>query len=110
MHKAGPLEKVIREKLSNILAPSVLEIHNESPLHGLQASAERHFRVVAVSELFRDRARVERHRMVTTILAEELAQGVHALSIQTFTPEEWREREGKTHASPACLGGGKRQS
>lgn len=109
MHKPGPMEKVIREKLNSILSPSVLEIHNESPMHGLPAEAEKHFKVVAVSETFRGQSRVERHRLINTVLAEELAGGVHALSLQTFTPEEWREREGKTHDSPECLGGGKRE-
>ena len=107
MNKAGPLEKVIREKLGTILAPSVLEIANESPMHGLPRDAEKHFKVVAVSEIFRGQSRIERHRLVNTILADELAGQVHALSVQAFTPEEWREREGKTHDSPECLGGGK---
>ena len=109
MNKAGPVEKIIREKLSGILAPSVLEIANESHMHGLPKEAEKHFKVVAVSEMFRDQSRIERHRLVNGILKEELAGQVHALSVQAFTPEEWREREGQTHDSPECLGGSKRE-
>ncbi len=109
MIKAGPLEKIIREKLGNILAPGVLETTNESPMHGLPLEAEKHFKVVVVSEMFREQSRIERHRLVNGILAEELAGAVHALSLQTFTPEEWRARDGKTHDSPECLGGGKRE-
>jgi BolA protein len=105
----GPLERILREKLVSLLAPSVLEITNESPQHGLPPEAERHFRVVAVSDLFEGLPRLERHRRVHTILAEELRDQVHALSVQAFTPAEWRARDGGTHASPACLGGGKKQ-
>jgi BolA protein len=109
VNRPGPTEKIMREKLNAILAPSVLEINNESPMHGLPPEAEKHFRVVVVSETFKGRSRIERHQLINTVLAEELAGQVHALSIQAFTPEEWREREGKTHESPECLGGGKRE-
>jgi BolA protein len=109
MNKSGPTEKIIREKLNSILAPSVLEINNESPMHGLPLEAEKHFRVVAVSETFSGQSRIERHQLINTVLAEELASQIHALSIQAFTPEEWRAKEGKTFDSPECLGGGKRE-
>ncbi len=100
----GPMEKVIREKLSGLLAPMVLDIDNESPKHGLPLEAEKHFRVVAVSEFFIGLSRLERHRRVHEILSEELKDQIHALSVQAFTPEEWRAREGQTHASPNCRG------
>lgn len=109
MIKPGPVEKVIREKLNSILSPSVLDITNESNMHGLPREAEKHFRVVAVSETFSGQSRVERHRLVTSVLADEMAGQVHALSLQAFTPQEWRERSGKTFESPECLGGGKRE-
>ena len=104
-----PLELVIREKLSSALAPSHLEIVNESPQHGLPAEAEKHFKVIAVSEAFAGGSRVERHRQVHTILAAELKSQIHALSVQAFTPQEWREKNGQTLDSPECLGGGKRE-
>lgn len=104
----GPVEKIIREKLSSILMPPYLELQNESPQHGLPASAEKHFRLVVVSENFDGLGRIDRHRRVNEILATELQTLVHALSIQAFTPAEWQARGGQTHASPDCLGGGKR--
>lgn len=99
---------MVREKLSSILAPSYLQITNESPRHGLSADAEKHFSVVVVSETFAGVSRVDRHRHVNTILADELRDHVHALSLQTFTPAEWRERGETTFGSPDCMGGGKR--
>lgn len=105
----GPMEKVVREKLSSLLSPSHLEIINESPQHGLPPEAEKHFKVVAVSEFFEGMSRIERHRRVHEILASELKAQIHALSVQAYTPAEWKARGEQTHASPACLGGGKRE-
>lgn len=105
----GPIEKIMREKLGSILAPSVLELESESQMHGLPKEAEKHFRLVAVSEIFAGQSRIDRQRLINGVLADELASHVHALSMQLFTPEEWRQRKGATFTSPACLGGGKRE-
>lgn len=98
----------LTEKLQ-ALAPTHLELINESPQHGLPASAEKHFKCVIVSERFKDQSRIERHRTVNALVADELATQVHAFSIQAFTPDEWTARAGRVNASPACLGGGKHE-
>lgn len=103
------IETQLRLKLSQHLQPVHLELLNESPQHGLLASAEKHFRVVVVSENFASLSRVERHRLVHEIVAQELREHVHALSVQAFTPEEWQKRGGETFSSPECLGGGKKE-
>ncbi len=41
-----------------------------------------------VSGRFRDRSRVERHRIVYGALAGEMGSGIHALALETLTPEE----------------------
>jgi BolA protein len=110
MNRPGPVEKIIIEKLNLILAPSVLQIENESHMHGLPPESEKHFRLVAVSETFDGRSRTERHQLIHTVLAAELKTLIHALSIHTFTPEEWRARGEKSPiASPDCLGGGNKE-
>ena len=43
-------------------------------------------------------------------LAAQLAAGVHALSIQAFTPQQWVERGGVVPPSPPCLGGSKAEA
>ena len=102
------MEQVLREKLVAGLAPSFLSLTNESPMHGLPESAEKHFRVVAVSSLFAGQSRVDRHRLVNELVAVELKTHVHAFSLQAYTPEEWTARGGETFESPECLGGGKK--
>ncbi|NJM10309.1 MAG: BolA family transcriptional regulator [Bdellovibrionaceae bacterium] len=75
----------------------------------MPAAAEKHFRLVLVSSVMEGLSRIERHRKVNEVLGKELRESVHALSIQAFTPDEWEKRQGSTFASPACLGGGKKE-
>ncbi len=96
------IETLLREKLQRELMPTEMEIVNESPKHGLPVEAEKHFRVVMVSDRFAGLSRIERHRLVHAAVAVELENHVHALSVQAFTPEEFK---GKSFSTPECLGG-----
>jgi BolA family transcriptional regulator, general stress-responsive regulator len=87
-----PVKDVIAEKLSAAFAPQRLDVQDESHLHeghaGHRPGGQTHFRVTIVSETFRGKSRIERHRMVNQALAEELSSGVHALAIHASTPGE----------------------
>ena len=48
-----------------------------------------HFEALIVSAEFRGKSRVERHQRVYQALGERMREEVHALSMQTFAPEEW---------------------
>jgi acid stress-induced BolA-like protein IbaG/YrbA len=52
-----------------------------------------HFEAVIVSTLFRDKSRVQRHQIVYKALGERMREEIHALSMQTLTPEEWASRQ-----------------
>jgi BolA protein len=84
--------QAIRRKLTEALAPTALDIEDESHRHaghaGARASGESHFNVRVVSAAFAGKSRVERQRMVYGALAEELASDIHALALTTLTPEE----------------------
>jgi BolA protein len=101
------VQQTIETKIRSALAPSHLEVINESHMHSVPPGSESHFRVVVVSEQFEDLPLVRRHQRINRILERELQEGLHALSLQTLTASEWTRRGGKTLASPACLGGGK---
>ena len=59
-----------------------------------QVLGETHFKITVVSTVFSGKPLVQRHRLVYGILEEEIKQGVHALSINAWTEEEWeRKRE-----------------
>ena len=103
------VQQSIERKLQAALAPSHLEVVNESHMHSVPPNSETHFKVVAVSEQFNDLRKVARHQQVYAALKEELAGPVHALALHTYAPEEWRQRQQQAPASPECLGGSKRE-
>ena len=86
------VKDAISRKLNDALAPSSLSVIDESEQHhghgGWREGGETHFRVNVVSAAFADKSRVERHRIVNGLLAEELAGRVHALAISAKAPGE----------------------
>jgi len=86
------MSETITEKLTQAFAPASLRVVDESHQHeghaGHRGGGESHFRVYIVSESFRGKSRVERHRMVNATLAQELSGRVHALAIHATAPGE----------------------
>ena len=82
----------IDHKLRAAFAPEVLDIQDDSASHaghaGHHALGETHFSVHIVSAAFQELSRVERHRQVYAILADEIKERVHALSLHVLTPDE----------------------
>lgn len=72
------------------LAPSALEVQDDSHLHAGHAGARegRHFTVRITSARFAGTSRVARHRLVYHALETLIPQGIHALAIEARTPEE----------------------
>jgi BolA protein len=73
-------------------APEAIEIVNDSHRHaghaGSPGTGTSHFTIKVVSAAFAGKSRLERHRMVNDVLAQELAGKIHALAIQALAPEE----------------------
>lgn len=95
----------IETLLSDHLNPNLLIIEDESHKHHVPVDGESHFKITVVAELFEPLSKVQRHRLLNTLLSDELKQGLHALSLHLFTPGEWLAREEKTQTSPACRDG-----
>jgi len=53
-----------------------------------------HFEAVVVSAAFRGKSRVQQHQLVYRALGDRMREEVHALSMQTFTPEDWTSANG----------------
>jgi BolA protein len=83
---------VIAEKLTKAFAPQRLEVIDDSHRHaghaGARPGGQTHYSVHIVSQAFRGKSRIDRHRMVNAALASELQGGVHALAIRAATPDE----------------------
>ena len=76
-------------RLRATLSPTVLEVIDESAAHAGHAGANAegygtHFRVRIASPLFEGKPRVARHRLVYDALQLFIAQGLHAIAIETL--------------------------
>lgn len=83
---------IITNKLREAFTPESLRVIDESHLHeghaGHRPSGETHFRVYIVSEAFKGKGRVDRHRMINAALSAELSGSVHALAVHAQAPGE----------------------
>jgi BolA protein len=92
MSQPTPVADIITEKLTAAFAPASLRVVDESHQHqghaGHRQGGETHYRLYIVSDAFRGKSRIDRHRMINHTLAGELASGVHALAIHASAPGE----------------------
>jgi BolA protein len=94
------IQATMEDKLNKAFSPDRLVIINESHLHAghhhhgsdhhgaYDGTGETHFRVRVVSSTFAGMSRIDRHRAVNELLADELKAGVHALAIEPAAPGE----------------------
>jgi acid stress-induced BolA-like protein IbaG/YrbA len=52
-----------------------------------------HFQALVVSSAFAGKSRVQRHQLVYKALGDRMREEIHALSMQTLTPEEWNKKD-----------------
>lgn len=88
------VKQSMETKLREALEPVHLVVFDQSAQHAghmghaNHGHGETHFHIDVVSRVFVGRTRVERNRMIYALLEEEIAGGVHALSMTTLTPDE----------------------
>jgi len=96
--------QAIRDRLTAALAPTRLDLVDESARHaghaGARPEGESHFRVTIVAEAFRDRSRLDRQRMVFAALGDLMRRDIHALAITALTPAEAAAREQTARTRP----------
>jgi len=84
------MKELIEARLREALAPSVLEVVDESHLHaghaGSREGGETHYRLNVVASSFSGKSRVECHRLVNDALKEAFDRGLHALAIRASAP------------------------
>lgn len=88
----GTVAATIRQRLEAALAPSRLDLVDDSQRHaghaGARPGGESHFRLTVVAAAFAGLGRLERQRLVHGALGDLMEGPVHALSIRALTPEE----------------------
>lgn len=80
--------------LSNILKDRLdvihMEIKDQSGLHRHHAEGgSGHYELTIVASSFRNQTKIQQHRSVYQALGDKMGTEIHALKINTFTPEEW---------------------
>jgi BolA protein len=88
----GPLAAEIDQRLRAALAPTRLNVINDSDKHrghaGHDGSGESHFTVEIEAPAFAGKSRLERQRAVNAALADLLRERIHALAIRANAPGE----------------------
>ena len=88
----APLGEIIAARLIDALAPTHLEVINDSAKHrghaGDDGSGESHWTVLVESAAFAGLPRVQRQRRVNAALADLLEHRIHALAIRARAPGE----------------------
>ena len=90
--RTGPVATEMRRRLRAALAPTRLELIDDSEQHrghgGYNPAGESHFSLAIESLAFAGKSRVERQRLVYAALGEHMESRVHALSIKATAPGE----------------------
>jgi BolA protein len=91
-----PVADAIRQRLTAALAPTRLDLVDQSALHaghaGARPEGESHFRMLIVTARFAGKSRLARQRMVLAALGDLMRTEIHAISITALTPDEARAR------------------
>lgn len=86
-----PVEQAMRERLQ-ALRPLSVDLRDESAQHaghaGARPSGGSHWQLRIVSDAFRGKSAVARHRMVYEALGDLMKRDVHALRIEALAPEQ----------------------
>lgn len=86
------VQSILEAKLKLAFRPLALDVRDESSQHeghsGARPGGETHFRIYIVANAFEGKSRLEMHRMINTVLADELAGPVHALAIHASASGE----------------------
>lgn len=88
------LEREIKTFILNAMDPKEIETMIENGMSGSTVNVEgdgTHFDAVIVSEDFEGKTLLERHKLVYSVLGEAMKERIHALSLKTYTPEQWEK-------------------
>ncbi len=84
--------ETIENKLRDAFSPKHLDVEDQSHLHvghaGAREGGQSHFKIEIVADVFAGKSRLERQRMIYTILADELEGPVHALALSARSSAE----------------------
>ena len=71
----------IREMIEQGIQASFVEVKGDGT----------HFQAIVVSEQFRGKPPLERHKLVYAALGDAMESEIHAISIKTYTDDQWKK-------------------
>ena len=101
-------QKIIEDLIKSAMDCQYLNVVNESHMHSVPPDSETHFKVTVVSDHFQEKSKVARHQIMYGLLGGLMQEGLHALALHTYLPEEWEAQQQASPDSPDCMGGSKR--
>jgi acid stress-induced BolA-like protein IbaG/YrbA len=81
-----------------MMQPEIIKQLIEQGIAGCEAYVEgddgTHFQAIVISEQFAGKTPVQQHQVVYRALGDRMGTEIHALSLQTYTPEQWAGVQG----------------
>ncbi len=80
------------------MTPEKIKAMIESGIDGAEAMVDgdgRHFNARVVSDKFAGLTMIKQHKLVYAALGDNMESAIHALSIKTYTPEQWAKASGQ---------------
>jgi BolA protein len=103
MERQQQLEALIKANFTS----DYVDLVNESHMHSVPKNSETHFKLTLVTKDFEGVNKVKRHQRIYSLVNPLMEQGLHALALHTYTPDEWQAINETSPASPNCKGGSK---
>jgi len=86
------IERSIKTFILSAMDPNEIKSMIESGMSNVIVSVDgdgTHFDALIVSTEFEGKSLIERHKLVYSVLGDAMKERIHALSLKTFTPEQW---------------------
>ena len=93
MNATATIKSILQEKIG----ATIVEIEDRSDLHKHHQGrmnapvGSGHYDAIVVAESFAGKTMMQQHRMVYSALADQMQTTIHALSLKTYTPEQWQQ-------------------
>ena len=93
MDATAAIKRILQEKIG----ATIVEIEDRSDLHKHHQGrmdapvGSGHYDATVVAASFAGKTMMQQHRMVYAALADQMQTNIHALSLKTYTPEQWQQ-------------------
>ncbi|MCL1492064.1 MAG: BolA family transcriptional regulator [Pseudanabaena sp. Salubria-1] len=93
MDVTATIKTILQEKIG----ATIVEIEDRSDLHKHHQGrmnapvGSGHYDAIVVADSFAGKTMMQQHRMVYAALSDQMQTTIHALSLKTYTPEQWQQ-------------------